>query len=479
MHKRLSRALMTAALLAVADPAISVVYSKPPDLPLQVKDTFEPQSTAASDRPDLDGRDIRSGNVRRSGDDQEQTTPLLFDVLSRFFEALQSCMSARPSLESDSLLDQVGDRRPADRLDRVTDDAGTESSIDTPVFLGPVTFSTMVRQRRCPTSVDAASMPATQGGMALTTASVIGFAGIGPVAVNGDYLAEVRKEARLYHTRQVMQAARLYAVGVNCENCGDWAMARNCFEEVTRLCPHGDYAIKAGAKLAAMRATISKIEAMMARSNPFAGGVEESEPPAPQGQDRDLIMENRHSLRRIHESQRMYRLGEHYQAAGHLEKALACYQDSHLICPACRHGRQAFERMVELQAQMMRQQRKGGAEEQEPPLAPRRLRYNQASLQRRDEARGLYLLGERCRVGGDLRMACTFYTECVQTSPGSYYGICAQERLAQLQARERFQGVLGGAEAQEPPAVNTAPAGTQARRWNAVLRDLFDNYRDW
>src|SRR5205823_6032180 len=110
-------------------------------------------------------------------------------------------------------------------------------------------------------------------------------------------------------------------------------------------------------------------------------------------------------------------------------------QDAHGICPACRHGQEALERMMRMEATKLRRPRDGDAEEQEPQ---HRGAMTPDDYRRREEAHEFYLLGERCRRAGDGRMAFGFYEESHHASPDSYYGHKALERMQLLERRRRL-----------------------------------------
>jgi tetratricopeptide (TPR) repeat protein len=499
MLTRLSCAFLTTALLVAADHGTSVLWSKPPDLPIDTKETFDPRfGTPAFNDSFWVGPVICPGNVQTEkrltrreaaslrvlelpcrGEKAADATPLLVDVLTRFFEAVYSGLSS-------------------------TDAVATETQ----------SVEKGVEEQTIPVA------PAI---------AMVGFAGIAPAAAACNNLETMAGQRRV----QVMAAARLYTIGARCAKAGDWAMARNCFEEVTRVCPNCDYAVMAKAQL--LRISSRELPEL-----PTEGGTEEQkDPPKVEGQ-RDLILENRASLRRIHEARRMFARGERYEAAGKFDKAYDCYEEARAVCPACQFGQQARERMVVLETRRYRSVRghyrlttdrnrrvdlivagRFGAEEQsapplrfrrhiagslrrhytlrgfyllgerhrrlaaasifgvpqqqETPVRHRRHRLTEIEMQHRMEARALYLLGERCRRGGDLRMAATFYEECFGVSPWSYYTARANERLRQVETRLRQQSRLEGAETQE--LREGAASGMQARRWAAYFRDLFDNLK--
>jgi hypothetical protein len=96
------------------------------------------------------------------------------------------------------------------------------------------------------------------------------------------------------------------------------------------------------------------------------GGVEASEPPPT-----ILTSADFHAPSRVQESLRLLRLGQHYERSGDLDNAYRCYQESHLVCPACEHGREAMQLLIDVEVQRAsRSLRTGGSEGQEPPLKP-------------------------------------------------------------------------------------------------------------
>jgi tetratricopeptide (TPR) repeat protein len=399
MLKRLSSALITVALLIAADPAISL-GCKPPDLPLQTRETIEPLGAPGSTRPEVGAIRLQRANRTNDAPQMQESTSLLFDVLSRFVEALQNGISNPPTAETVPVPSTVPIPSPAGDSDQ---------------------------------------------------------------------------ESRAQQARLEMSAARLYTIGVRCEADGDYAMARNCFEEVTRVCPNCKYGTMASEKLAAIKTSMRRAEKMLARSNLFSDGVEEQDAPLAAAQ-RDLIVESRQSLRHIQQAQRSFQIGERYETSGHIEKAYNCYQEAHMICPSSRYGRQALERLHLLQAQKMQRQEGGAEEQQQPPMVPRRHRLTQASEQLRQEGRTAFLLGERCNRGGDRRMAGRFYEESANACPGSSYSVRAQDRLQLLQARQRFLAQQDGTEESEPRAMPETVGGTQARRWAAYWHQQLWNF---
>jgi len=249
-------------------------------------------------------------------------------------------------------------------------------------------------------------------------------------------------------------AWRFYEIGKECEEKGDAAMARNCYEEATRMCPDSKYG-----QLASQR--LGKVIATAGTNNPTVPGGFETEEEPPQVKQ-EVVHEERIEPRRILQSQRMLLMGQRYQRVGDLDNAYRCFEDAHLICPACRYGQNALDRMRQIEATKSReQQREGGLEEQEPPV-DRRPPLTPEELDQRDQAEVLFQLGERCRRGGDLRTAYVLYQETHLVFPESYFGMKAIDRLheietrrAQPSSRDERQGVNGGYNAPKPQRLQT------------------------
>lgn len=228
---------------------------------------------------------------------------------------------------------------------------------------------------------------------------------------------------RQANSSQARSAFRMFEIGRACEMRGDLAMAQNCYDEVTRMCPTSHYAAVARARLGEM---------LVARrpATREEGGYEEQEPTP----KKESIGESRADLRRIQESRKMLKLGLKHQEAGELDEATRCYQEAHAICPACRHGQEAFAKMLQVEEIKGRHSKEGGAEEQEPP-AERRLRMSSADFSRRQQAQAYFKLAERCYRGGDYRIAYGFYQEAHLACPDCYHGMQAIERMNDIEAR--------------------------------------------
>lgn len=446
MLKRLACAILTAALFCAADPANSRVLCKPPDLPVPTRETCDngPGRNTANDARTVREAGFLDGFEIQSDDRTSDKTPVLFDVMSRFAQAL-----------ADKLLDGLPSGGPLGIF------GGEEKLVPTEELIAPPNGRPRYSELQeydveQPISASAARRhhPVSRRCAMARTHTVVGVAGLACAQA-----PHAMREVQV--TRQMRAAARLYEIGMRCEECGDWGMARNCFEEVTRVCPKSEYADRAQGKIAMM--------AVMAWMGPRMQGGEEIQEPPVLTPPQDLIPESPAGLRRIRHAERMLRMGQYYERTGHLDTAYLCYQEAHMACPSCQHGQLAQKRMQDLEVYKAVQREIG--EEQEMPQVERRSRLTQTSMQRRLEARELYLLGERCRRLGDERMAASFYRESVQASPRSYYGVRAGDRLQHIENRQLRTESYDGAEAQELRDTQGPGCRSSMRRWEAFMRD--------
>ena len=177
---------------------------------------------------------------------------------------------------------------------------------------------------------------------------------------------------------QEYAALRYYQMGQECEQQGDLMMARNCYEEANRYSPHSKYGELAASKMMALNIAIAT-----GNNAASQGGFEtEEEPPQIK---QEIIRENRSEQRRIQESRQMLQMGDRFRHSGDLDNAYRCYQDANLLCPTCRYGQEALERLFEVEAirsQQMQEQHEGGIEEQEPPVDRRRAPWTPDELNR-------------------------------------------------------------------------------------------------
>src|SRR5205814_7452679 len=126
------------------------------------------------------------------------------------------------------------------------------------------------------------------------------------------------------------------------------AMARNCYEEATRICPASQ-----GGRLAGKRLT--ELAAASVNGRRASGGVEaEEEPPLPRN-EQEINRDQQLEPRRVLKSQKMLLLGERYQRTGDLDNAYRCFEDAYLICPGCQYGQSALDRMRQIEAARARE----------------------------------------------------------------------------------------------------------------------------
>jgi hypothetical protein len=69
------------------------------------------------------------------------------------------------------------------------------------------------------------------------------------------------------------------------------------------------------------------------------------------------------NLEKLTKARELYRLAEYYRRQGSRETAARFYEEAHLVCPTCRYGLQAMERLSQFDAERA----EAAAEEQETP----------------------------------------------------------------------------------------------------------------
>jgi tetratricopeptide (TPR) repeat protein len=249
-------------------------------------------------------------------------------------------------------------------------------------------------------------------------------------AAREEWFTAEEKEDQAHTNSNYRQYAanRFYEIAKQCEAKGDLAMARNCYEEATRMCPDCEAAKRASQRLVALANSWQGTEA----------GVEaEEEPPA----KNEINPARRDEARRMVQAQQMYQLGQRYQRVGDLDNAYRCYRDAHAYCPDCRCAQDALNRMRQIDATKSGNLPASGEgmEEQEPPVG-RRPGWSPDRLDQGDQAEMLFHLGERCRLRGDLRTACMLYQEAHLFSPESQYGMMAIDRMHEIEHQDQPAG---------------------------------------
>jgi hypothetical protein len=176
--------------------------------------------------------------------------------------------------------------------------------------------------------------------------------------------------APVENAEQLRQVRHLYKIAGRCCQNGDMDMARNCYEEIVRICPdcrHGRLAQNWLARLKDGR-----------ENSQQQFGVEEQEPGTES--DRDLLEHLRlraEQLRRqsqeppvcpfhkdgragepstpssatfVKEARALYRQGQHFQRSGDLAQAYRCYQDVVSLAPESSWAEKAAKCMEQIDA---------------------------------------------------------------------------------------------------------------------------------
>jgi tetratricopeptide (TPR) repeat protein len=224
---------------------------------------------------------------------------------------------------------------------------------------------------------------------------------------------------------KALAAQSFYEIAQQCEAKGDLAMARNCYEEATRMGPQSEFGKLASRKLTAITVASGENRALR-------GGVEaEEEPPLMK-----TTQEERLDAHRVQQCHTMLLMGIRFQRTGDLDNAYRCFEDAHVVCPACSYGQNALDRMRQIERTKSGglQRREGGIEEQEPP-SDRRPPLTPDELDKRDQAEALFKLGERSRRAGNLETAYGLYQETHLVFPECFYGMRAIERMGEIETR--------------------------------------------
>ena len=448
MLKRLSGALLTAALVAAADPTLSPAWSKPPDLPIDTKEicklachgcpvvydtgSFFPCMVPSTDLVDMATEQIVNQESQASPYRIQLGDCVIdLDDLAKAWEEwgpqVQNWITESvkdPLAQGGKVLDAVGDivNETMSNIVRVNPNQ-SQAVPDGAMWFVPTLGSIpsmgssgipLPPPARSTSYCAPALPPSTHGPVAekcLTAAMPVACAAPQvetlpyPTEMPCDNAARCHKPAddSVEATYRLHSAECLLVIGERCQAQGDVAMARNCYEEVERLCPGSDCAAQANA--------------LMAKLDPKKG-------------TRDLIHETAVDVHKIDETKRMFRLGERYERAGDMSNACACFHEASVICPACAYGQKAQCKVCALERMSAQERGEDGFEEQEPPISKPAM--SDSDWQKREEARHLYQLGEHCRVGGDLRMAVDFYQDARRSQPRLLLRAAGKQRISRM-----------------------------------------------
>lgn len=214
-------------------------------------------------------------------------------------------------------------------------------------------------------------------------------------------------------TVRLKEARHLFLIGERCRVRGDDDMARNCYEEVQRLCPNSNLAAMAEVRLFTL-SEFWKTWSDDSLQMPEEPNTTEEEQAA-----REEVEELARFLRELAE--------ELAQAAEACRPGAQhdgpCYENEH-GSPCC-----PFAHML-----------------------PARPVLRETDVQNMKDARDLYLIGEHCRRNGDRDMACRFYKEAMEACPASSYAHKAAVRITQIKLRRAVEWESGVEEAEEPPS---------------------------
>ena len=205
---------------------------------------------------------------------------------------------------------------------------------------------------------------------------------------------------------------------------------------------------------------------------------------SPVASSKAVVAETVDAVRRAH-ARKIYLIGERCRRTGDLDMAENCYQETKLLCPGCDYARKAERRIKQVRARRASEREdigeeaepakeeapkeKGNYDYEVPPtsgpilsnnlelsfsarisrveymgMLPERMRGEklvfETDFAKLAEAKALYYVGERCRRGGDLKMAYRCYEDACRVCPQCRHGKKAQMRMRQIESRVREEG---------------------------------------
>jgi hypothetical protein len=136
------------------------------------------------------------------------------------------------------------------------------------------------------------------------------------------------------YVQKLLTARRMYRIGQRCLTKGDLDMAYNCFQEAHLLAPTSRYGRQAVTRM-------SEIDARKTQE----GAAEEQEPRS--GQDDE-------AAGRMDSARELYRVGERCRKHGDYAMAVNCYREVQLLCPGSACARLAGRRITQIEAERAR-----------------------------------------------------------------------------------------------------------------------------
>jgi tetratricopeptide (TPR) repeat protein len=314
MFKRLFRITLPLALLLSAVFAVSSAWSKPPDLPIDVKETCTSQCPSTC--PQEHATIFNNSGVQECGaavggccnvpNWQGSCQQRIMDVET--YKAL----SAQNFYEIARQCEQNGDFAMASNCYEEATRTAPESEYG-----------------------QLASLKLTA--IAVANAKNRGFRGGVETEEEPPLVEQESTSEQLQQAHRVQQAHTMLLMGIRFQRNGDLDNAYRCFQDAFGICPaceHGQSALD----------HMRLIERSKSGDTRREGGVEEQEPPS----DRRPPL-TREELIHRDQAEAVFNLGERCRRIGNIEAAYGLYQETHLIFPECFYGMRAIQRMAEIE----------------------------------------------------------------------------------------------------------------------------------
>jgi tetratricopeptide (TPR) repeat protein len=298
MLKRFSRALFTSAVLISAAAANSTALAKPPDLPVDVKETCEREETGPVNAPPKDERPkFLCRHVWTFSEEIELLAHVVADKVQSAGDALSEYVPG-----CSSTLHQIG------------------KWIDAQVT--------------CITGLTPEQLAAGETWVQYGAVCI-------PNPPENALDVESRVTKLLNQYQDLMRAGRF-------DDAKAFALKAKCLQPDNAAAQEAFYLAVIKAKL--QRSTDIQNDAIkqwLAADGAYCPGV--VKPIDPAAEECEPPVDDEPTADSIRESWRLYRQGEHCEKRGEIQKAYDLYQKSFETCPDCKGGKRAGQRMSEIE----------------------------------------------------------------------------------------------------------------------------------
>jgi tetratricopeptide (TPR) repeat protein len=354
MFKRYASALLTAAFLTVADPAISLVWSKPPDLAVKTKDVCKatcaptpevlpmPQEES-TDKPMKVRLEIGDLVIDLTGAVdvlRKDWAPRLWDWISETVNDLSEqvddldigdiVLNQYPGDPEDGAV-QAQCRKPAEACEQAAEEkAHREQSAARLLEIGMECQARGDHEmaRNCFEEVKCLCPGTALGQQAADQLKGMErlYDGVEESEAR-DLIGESQVDVqRINESKRMLKLAEKYA------KAGDMDNAYLCYVESCAICP----ACTSGQRAAKELARLDAAKAAERREN----GIEEQEPPI----DRKRAMSDSEWQGR-EEARHLYQLGEHCRVGGDQRMAVQFYREAREVSPNTYYGQRSLQRI--------------------------------------------------------------------------------------------------------------------------------------